>query len=196
MALVAAGFALVELGFAAASEIAPPADCESRDLGGGVFFVRGHVDIGATPEQVYAVVADFDHAADFVSAMDSSRVLSQDSDGVLVRQVGTTHFLVRHTVRLALRFRESPPSLLRFEIVGGDFAVYYGSWKTAPQDGGTRLQYEVTLRPPGFVPQFLVRPLAERILCQTLEEVRGEVQRREPGHGVAPDSSAAPAEAR
>jgi ribosome-associated toxin RatA of RatAB toxin-antitoxin module len=166
--------------------------CESRSMGGGLVFVRGRVDFETPVQAVYDVIADFDHLSEFVSAMDTSRVVGRDAKGVLVRQVGTARFVIKRNVRMTLRFQTRAPDLLRFEIVDGDFPVYYGAWRISERSGGSRLVYDVTMQPPAFVPQFLVRSLVEAILCRTLGEVWAEVARRA---GVSDGDSALKAKA-
>jgi uncharacterized protein YndB with AHSA1/START domain len=156
-----------------------PPWCETRDLGNRLLLARGAIDIAAPPERVFAVVTDYDHLAEFVTAMDSSRVVRRDSTGVEVRQVGTAALIVPHKVHMTLRFRAEPPRRLRFEIVAGDFAVYYGEWRFDTAGEGTRLVHTVTMRPPLFVPMLVVSPSAERLLCRTLAQVRTEAERRQ-----------------
>jgi ribosome-associated toxin RatA of RatAB toxin-antitoxin module len=152
--------------------------CETRDLGAGTFWARGSIDLPAPPESAFALMADYDHLPRFVTAMDSSKVVRRDSATVWVRQVGTAALVVRRQVRMELRFAEAPPRLLRFEIARGDFPVYYGSWRFETAPAGTRLVYTLTMKPPSFIPQWIVRPYVERILCRTLNEVRAECVRR------------------
>jgi len=118
--------------------------------------------------------------------MDTSRVVGRDAKGVLVRQVGTARLVITRSVRMTLRFQVRPPDLLRFEIVSGDFPVYYGAWRVSAREGGSRLVYDVTMQPPSFVPQFLVRSIVEAVLCRTLAQVHGEVLRRS---GIPPPDS-------
>lgn len=152
--------------------------CETRDLGAGLLFVRGTVAFDAPVKVAYSVVSEYDSLSRFVSAMDSSYVLSRDSVGAVVRQVGTMGLLVRRSVRTELRFEEHPPSLLRFEILNGDFPTYYGTWRFEDRDAETWLVYSVTLKPPSFVPHWLLRSMLEQVLCKTLREVAEECMRR------------------
>jgi uncharacterized protein YndB with AHSA1/START domain len=156
-----------------------PPTCETRDLGHRLLFARGTIEIPAPPQRVFAVVTDYDHLAEFVTAIDSSRVVRRDSIGVVVRQLGTAALIIPHAVHMTLRFHAEPPHLLRFEIVAGDFAVYYGEWRFDTAGEGTRLVHSVTMRPPIFVPMMIVSPSVERLLCRTLTQVRAEVARRD-----------------
>lgn len=152
--------------------------CSTRNLGGRLVYATGKVDIPVPPERAYDVVTDYVHLPEFVTAMDSCIVLSRDSLGALVRQVGTAQLLVRRSIRMTLRFTEERPSRLRFEIVSGDFPIYYGKWEFEPSPTGTVLGYSVTMRPPTFVPTWLVRPSIEKTLCRTLSQTRREIERR------------------
>jgi hypothetical protein len=163
-----------------AAEAVPPA-CTTRDLGNGSLFARGSCEIPVPRLEVWRVLTAYDSLALWVSAMDSSVVVQRDSAAVLVRQVGTTRLLVARQVRMVLRFVEEPPELLRFEIVRGDFPVDYGSWRMDPSPAGTRLVYSLTMRPPPYVPVWIARPFAERILCRTLAQMRRECTRRRGG---------------
>lgn len=161
-----------------------------RALGGGLTFARAQVDLPWPPERVFDLVADFDHLGDFVSAIDSSRVVRRDSTATIVRQVGTTTLLVSKTVRMTLRFQPRRPAELRFEIVDGDFRVYYGAWKFAAAGAGTHLTYDVTFAAAAELPGVLVRHVVQRDLQRMLTELAGEIARRDakarPGAEAAP----------
>jgi hypothetical protein len=161
-----------------ASSSAGAAECISRDLGRGLVFLRGSVWIGVSGELAYAAVTDYNGLAEYISSIDSSHVLSSDSTGTRVRQVGTVGLLLQPRLRMVLRFQERPPSLLRFEIEKGDLATFYGSWRFEPDGPGTRLVYNVTLKPPAFTPNWLALPVLENILCRTLDEIAAECDRR------------------
>jgi carbon monoxide dehydrogenase subunit G len=167
------------LGSSGWAATATPPDCRCRDLGDRLLFARGTVDIAVPPERVFATVTDYDRIAAYVSAVDSSRVVRRDSTGVLVRQVARLPGLLPLSVRTTLRFRPEPPLALRFEIVAGDLAVYYGDWRFEEAGAATRLVYSVTMRPPVFLPAVVVHPALEALLCRTLAEVRSEAERRQ-----------------
>lgn len=153
-------------------------DCLSRDLGSGSFLARGSIDLPVPPESAFAILTDYERLPSVISTMDSARVLERQPSGALVRQNGTAALVVRRRVWIDLKFTEQAPRLLLFEIAAGDFPVYYGSWKFDPAPAGTRLTYTLTMKPPSFIPQFIVRPYVERLLCRTLREVRDECRRR------------------
>lgn len=161
-----------------------------RALGGGLTFARAQVDLPWPPERVFDLVSDFDHLGDFVSAIDSSHVVRRDSTGTIVRQVGTTTLLVSKTVRMTLRFHPRRPAELRFEIVDGDFRVYYGAWKFGTAGIGTHLTYDVTFAAAAELPGVLVRHVVQRDLQRMLTELAAEIVRRDsqglPGPGPAP----------
>ena len=157
----------------------------ARGLQGRVF-ARAQIELPAPPAAVFALLCDFDRLGEFVSAIDTSRVVGRDSAGVLVRQVGSTVLLVRKTVRMTLRFRPQPPERLWFEIVAGDFRTYSGSWRVVASDVGTELTYDVTFTPPDLVPGPLVRHVVERDLDRMLRELYAEVARRGAANTAAP----------
>jgi len=150
----------------------------TRDLGQGRVFARASCTLAAPPADVFALLADFDHVADYVTAVDSSHVVGADSAAVLVRQVATSGFVFAYTVRMTLRFRLAPPTMLRFEIVQGDFPIYFGDWTCAALGEQTRLTYTVTCKPPEFVPRPLVRHVMERDLRALMPEIAAELARR------------------
>ncbi len=150
----------------------------TRDLGQGRVFARARCTLAAPPADVFALLADFDHVADYVTTVDSSHVVGTDSAGVWVRQVATSRFVISYTVRMTLRFRLEPPHLLRFEILEGDFPVYYGNWTCAGAGDATQLTYTVTCKPPDFVPRALVRHVIERDLRALMPEIAAELERR------------------
>jgi hypothetical protein len=104
--------------------------------------------------------------------------VGRDSLGVHVRQVATSHFLFDYTVHLTLRFKLESDRILRFEILQGDFPVYFGDWTCVPAGAATRLTYTVTCKPPAFVPRPIVCHLIERDLRRLMPEIAVELARR------------------
>ena len=152
-----------------------------RDLGHGRVFARAACNLAATPADVMALLTDFGAVADYVGTVDSSRVVGRDSLGIHVRQVATSHFLFDYTVRLTLRFRLESERVLRFEIVEGDFPVYFGDWTCAPAGNAARLTYTVTCKPPAFVPRAIACHVIERDLRRLMPEIAAELARRRAG---------------
>jgi hypothetical protein len=62
--------------------------------------------------------------------------------------------------------------------VRGDFPVYYGSWRFEPEGTGTRFTYDLTFRPPAWLPRPIVKAVLERVMRRMLTDVRAEVDRR------------------
>ena len=166
----------------APATISPPSgvpQVETRGLGGGLTFARAQVDVPWPPARVFDLVSDFDHLGDFVSAIDSSSVVRRDSLSTWVRQVGTTTLLVHKTVHMTLRFQPRRPGELRFEIVAGDFRIYYGAWKFNAAPPGTRVSYDVTFAASPELPGVLVRHVVQRDLERMLRELAAEIARRD-----------------
>jgi hypothetical protein len=69
----------------------------SIDRNGNTFAVRVELEVEATPEEVFAVLTDYDHMARFVSNVLESRTVRRDGDRLAVEQksrlaVGPVHF--------------------------------------------------------------------------------------------------------
>lgn len=127
-------------------------------------------------EQVWRVLTDYDHLADFVPNLATSQRMPHPSGGIRLEQIGTQCFLnVKVCARVVLDMVEAFPHELGFAMVEGDFRKFEGAWRleAAEVEGvpGTRLSYDLTLLPPRAMPIGLIERHIRRDLLQNLNAI-------------------------
>lgn len=129
------------------------------------------VTIPQPVEQVWQVITDYEHLADFVPNLTSSKLLPSSPDRITLEQIGSQCFLrFKFCARVVLEMTESFPHELEFTMQEGDFKQFEGAWKlqpTADAQGNpqsTQLSYELSVKPPRAMPASLI----ERHICHNL----------------------------
>ncbi len=125
------------------------------------------VTISQPVERVWQVITDYEHLADFIPSMTSSKLLPNSEGRIRLEQVGTQCFLkVKFCARVVLDMTEKFPHELGFAMQDGDFKTFEGCWKLQPSDDAqsTYLSYDLSVKPPRAMPASLI----EHHLCRNL----------------------------
>lgn len=148
--------------------------------GEGAYRVTGSMRAKVPLETAWGVLSDYETIGGFVGNILESRVVSRDGNGLVLDQKSSARFLVvTATFEVSLLVRERPRAAILFEdVLGRDFERYAGGWYLAEEGDGTRIRYEVELKPKGLVPAFVRAPLIRGHVKRMLEEVRREMSHR------------------
>ena len=123
------------------------------------------VDIPQSVEQVWQVITDYEHLADFVPNLTKSTLLPSAEGRIRLEQVGAQCFLrFKFCARVVLDMTERFPHQLGFTMSEGDFTQFDGSWTLQPTAQGMQLSYEVLVQPPRAMPIALI----EHHLCRSI----------------------------
>jgi ribosome-associated toxin RatA of RatAB toxin-antitoxin module len=135
------------------------------------------LDIDASPEEVFAVLTDYERMPEWSSRLKESRPLSFGEDG-LASEVEYAIDAVLRTVRYRLRQLYDRPAGISSEYLGGDFRCFEGDYELAALDGGSRTHVRFHLRiDPGLrVPGRIARMLNEQVMGRALEDLRRRVE--------------------
>lgn len=146
---------------------------------GDVIDVTASVSVPVDMHTAWQVLTDYDHLADFVPKMRSSRVLSAPGLPLMVEQKGETGFLVFFfPIEVVLRIEEQPPELIRFESVAGNIKKMQGLWRVVAEEGGVRLSYRAQLTPGFWVPPVIGPGIIKRDVRAQFEGVAREMLKR------------------
>ena len=177
--------ATAAIGIAAAAAEAADVTVEKES---GVFYVSASVQALAPANTCYSVLTDFDHLAEFVPGMRSSRVVSQPGEMLRIEQVGVTGpALFGLTVRTTLGLSLAPPGPGRegridFSSLGGNLRQMHGAWQVRDDKAGCRIDYRATIEPDFPVPP-LIGTLVMRLQIEgQLDAIAREVAKRH-AHG-------------
>ncbi|HEY9736485.1 MAG TPA: SRPBCC family protein [Trichocoleus sp.] len=134
-----------------------------------------HIPFGL--DQVWQVLTDYDHLADFIPNLTRSQRLPHPTGGIRLEQIGAQCFLnIRFCARVVLDMVERFPQELGFSMVEGDFRQFEGAWRLEPvslEEGqGTRLVYDLLVLPPRAMPAGLIERHIRHNLYENLAAIR------------------------
>jgi carbon monoxide dehydrogenase subunit G len=150
----------------------------SRD--GEFVTVSATADMQVDLRVAWEVLADYDHLAEFIPDMKSSRVVSRNGNRVRVEQKGEIGFLFyRQSVDAILEILEEPPLRIAARSVGGnvrDLETSYGLENLAQ---GVRLNYHGRFIPEFSVPLLIGMPFVRRVIERRFRAMIAEIVRRD-----------------
>ncbi|MFC3071178.1 SRPBCC family protein [Phenylobacterium soli] len=157
-------------------DVRPAADGDSG-------LIQAAIDIEASPEVVFSVIADCDLAPRMVMSLKSCRITERDPAGRwdVREQVSKMTFLP--SVRNVFRSDYEPPRAIRFHRVSGDLKVYEGEWRIEPRGAGARVTYEAQVGTPFRVPRPLARMGLRMEVPRALLALRREALARARAYG-------------
>ncbi|NEQ31383.1 MAG: cyclase [Leptolyngbya sp. SIO4C5] len=164
----------------AALEDADSIDIFTEKLQGRQRRICAKICIPQSLEQVWQVLTDYEHLADFIPNLSKSVRLAAPAGKILLEQIGTQCFLnIQFCARVVLAMEEHYPNELGFSMVEGDFKTFCGRWRLLPTAEGdtasTYLCYEVTVQPPLAMPVGLIEKHMRQNLIQNLTAIRQQV---------------------
>ena len=148
---------------------------------GELIMVTASADMQVDPRTVWAVISDYDHLAEFIPDMRSSRVIRRDGDQVLVEQTGEFGFLFfRQPIEVWLAVSESPPRRIVAHAVGGNLQSMEGRYVVESLAGNqVRLSYSGRLVPGFQVPPFVGRMAVRSTMDRQFRALVQEIVRRD-----------------
>ena len=149
--------------------------------------MAAQMTIPASPDQVWAVLTDYDHLEEFIPYLLDSQVVRKERDRLILRQEGGFWLpFYRLKTQVIFEVKERPPQMIYFRAVEGDFRLYEGSWHLERMGKETWLSYEATIEPDFWVPRWVLGELERQVLKGTFRAI---LQRT--GGDVTPESSPA-----
>lgn len=148
----------------------------------GQYILTGETYVEASSSTVWETLTDYDHLADFVPPIESSKVISRLGDLVYVDQVQVVKVMwMKHRASVILKIYETPRHELVFEdILRRDFNDFRGSWTLTPTGTGTEIKYELFMAvKDDDAPEFLVKRIARREAVKLLNDLAQEMEHRE-----------------
>lgn len=118
-------------------------------------------------EQVWKIITDYEHLADFVPNLTSSRLLPNNEGRIRLEQIGAQCFLkFKFCARVVLDMTETFPHEVGFAMKEGDFKHFVGAWKlySSEDTQTTHLSYDLFVKPPRAIPAALI----EHHICNNL----------------------------
>jgi uncharacterized protein YndB with AHSA1/START domain len=154
---------------------------------GSQVLVNAAVRIKASPEVIWRVLTDCDHAASFIPGVKHCRRVESAPDGSwdTIEQESKYSWLMP-SVTTIVHADYKPPKRIDFKRVSGDLKEEDGTWvlekdEHAPDDAMT-VEYELHVDPGFWVPRVLVRHSLRTELPAALAGLRARAESAAAGH--------------
>jgi len=142
--------------------------------------VSASAKLHADQRVVWEVLSDYDHLAEFIPGLSSSRVLQRSPDRILVEQKGEIGFLIfRQPVDVTFAVLEQPPRRIVSRGVSGDLKEMESRYELQASEDGVRLSYSGRFIPAFAVPPLIGMPIVRSLLERRFRAMVEEIQRRE-----------------
>jgi carbon monoxide dehydrogenase subunit G len=135
--------------------------------------------IDAKPREVWSVLTDFEHMADFVSNLSSSKVVSRSRNQVTVEQkgkagIGPVSFAFDSVREIQL----SPFEWIRSHMVSGNMKKFDGVTRFSDEGGKTRISYHADAVSDTWIPPVVGKGFIEDQTREQFAQMRKEIARR------------------
>jgi carbon monoxide dehydrogenase subunit G len=147
---------------------------------GDLVTVTASAEMQVDSRTAWNVISDYDHLAEFIPDMRSSRVVLRDGDELLVEQMGEFGFLFfRQPVEVKLAVVEYPPLRIVARAVGGNLREMDGRYELENLSSGVvRLSYFGRLVPEFSLPPIIGRMVVRSVLAKQFTAMVEEILRR------------------
>jgi carbon monoxide dehydrogenase subunit G len=150
----------------------------SRD--GEFVTIAASADLPANIPVAWEVLSDYNHLAQFIPDISSSRVVSRDGDKVVVEQKGAVGFIFyRQPVDVTLSVLEEPPRRITARAISGNIRELETRYELQPEGAGLKLVYTGRFIPDFAVPPLIGMPLMRRIIERRFRAMVEEILRRD-----------------
>ena len=135
--------------------------------------------VKATPQEAWAVMTDYDRAVEFVSDLQTSRILKREDNVLYVYQKGVTGFgPFSFPVELERKILLTPFEKMESHMIRGTLKKQQGTTRLVPEGAGTRVTNRTETVPDTWIPLVFGRLLVEREARGKFRELRDEIMRR------------------
>lgn len=145
------------------------------------------VRIKASPEAIWSVLTDCDHAASFIPGVKRCRRVKSAPDGTweVIEQESKYSWLMP-SVTTVVQADYRRPRRIDFRRVGGDLKNEDGTWLLEIEHGGptpgdtTLVEYELHVDPGFWIPRVLLRHSLQSELPAALTALRNRAEHNDP----------------
>jgi ribosome-associated toxin RatA of RatAB toxin-antitoxin module len=156
-----------------------PSDVRVEQHGDRIW-VHAQSDVDADRSTIWSTLSDYDHLAQFIPDMSSSRTISRNGADVVVEQRGTAGFgPIRQKFTVLLAVREELNESITVAGVGGDFRYFDARYDIVPlKPHRSRIVYEATMVPSTPMPSIVRLPVMRSLISSQFGALVQEVLRR------------------
>lgn len=163
------------------SIVASPSAREMRfERQGNQVRVHAQTDIEVDRATIWATLSDYDHLAQFIPNMSSSRVISRDGPNIMVEQMGTVGFgPIRRSFAAVFAVTEHRDESISVSELAGDFSRFDARYEIVPLAiGRSRVTYDATIVPWNSMPQLINDTAMRLVIRHQFDALIHEIARR------------------
>lgn len=151
---------------------------EANRAGDGVHIIAA-ADLPTGTRNAWDVLTDYDHLAEFIPSLRSSRVVERNGHNVVLEQKGEAGFLFfRFPLEVRLAVEERPFERVNSRATGGSMREMEGSYELRAIPGGVRLVYTGRMVPDFAVPAFIETAAIRNVARTQFAAMVREILRR------------------
>jgi ribosome-associated toxin RatA of RatAB toxin-antitoxin module len=143
--------------------------------------VTARAVVHAPAELIWQTLTDYDHLAQFVPGIDSSRVVSRQGSQVIVEQQGGARWLFFYCpIRVTVTSSEQPYERIDIHLLQGNLRRLDGRYRIKAQpDGSTQLTWQGLIEPDNPpLPSFIRMEVLRRSISDQFAAMVREIERR------------------
>jgi ribosome-associated toxin RatA of RatAB toxin-antitoxin module len=146
----------------------------------GTVEVTAKAVVSAPIELIWQTLTDYDHLAEFVPGIDSSRVVSRQGTRLIVEQKGGIGWwFFSYPIHVTLASTERPYESIDVHLLQGNLRRLDGAYRIEPRpDGSIELVWHGVIEPDTPLPGFLRTALLRRSISEQFAAVVREIERR------------------
>lgn len=151
------------------------------DYRAGSYFGSLELVVAVPPAAALAVLTDFDHMAEFMPGLNSSRILARDGNVYRVAQQGRAQFgPVGFSYESERRIEIVDSTRILARALSGSAKRMASEMLLHPVAGGTRLEYRVEIVPASWLPGVVGSAFFRHELAEQFTALEREMLRRQP----------------
>ncbi len=160
----------------ASASASTPVEVERVD---SVVRVSVTIEARASPRLCFSVLTDFDHLADFLPGLQSTRLVSLPGEPLRLREVGRPVLgLSSLAVDVTLAVTLDPPHEFTFARVAGNLRQMRGRWHVAGDTTHCTIDYRAEIEPGFWVPPLIGPMLIKQQVREQVDALVAEIHRR------------------
>jgi hypothetical protein len=146
---------------------------------GGVYRVTAAFAVNESPQDVIAVLTDYESISKYLPDVQVSRVIERTPSGAIVEQQAVSKFMLfSKSVHLVLDVREEAAAIRFHDRCGKSFSLYEGAWLISQHDSLTVVDYQLSAKPSFDAPAFVLKRLLKRDAGQLIDRIKAEIYQR------------------
>ncbi|TCS35602.1 polyketide cyclase/dehydrase/lipid transport protein [Paucimonas lemoignei] len=171
------------------SEAEPERDVTvSVHKNGDMIVVDVSFSVAATQQDAWNVLTDFDHMSEFISNLQSSKVISRSGNKLQVAQIGkAARGMFSFAFESVREVELMPHSTIRSRLLSGNMQKMDGATQLSSESSGTRVEFHGESIPSVWVPPVVGTKFIGNEVQEQFREMRAEILKRK--HGDARPSN-------